>query len=130
MRTLSPDIMIFSVFQKHLHVNVNTHVHNEVLTAMRDAGLPVIELQGRYNGVNELSILVQGFEHRAAVEHACKSFNQECYLESYNDRATSLVYPDGRRESIGTLTNVSESEAKAAIGYSFNPISGQYFVTK
>lgn len=130
MRTLNPDIMIFSVFQKAVSETQNAETHKQVLTAMRDAGLPVIELQGRYDGVNELSILVQGFEYRSTVEKACKTFNQECYLESYNDRATSLVYPDGRRQSIGTLTNVSESEAKAAIGYSFNPISGQYFVTK
>ena len=130
MRALNTNIMIFSVFQKGVSKELNTSRHNAVLQSLKRSNTPCIELQGKYDGNEELSILVEGFEHRQDVEYFCREYSQECYLESYNDRATSLVYPDGRRQPIGTLTNVSESEAKASIGYSFNPISEQYFITK
>lgn len=129
MRTL-PNVLIFSVFQKGVSVTQNDATHKQVLQALNDSGVPCIELTGRYNGVNEKSILVQGFEYRATVEKACKTFSQECYLESHNDRATSLVYPDGRRESIGILTAVSHDEAMNAIGFSYNPIAKQYYICK
>lgn len=127
---LKPNILIFSVFQNSVSKKQNEINHNEVLKAVQDKGLTAMELQGRYNGSNELSILVSGFEHRALVEHTCKAFNQESYLESHNDRATFLIYKDGRRESIGTLTNVSQSEEEASNAFSYNPISGQYFICK
>ncbi|NJO48173.1 MAG: hypothetical protein HC840_00495 [Leptolyngbyaceae cyanobacterium RM2_2_4] len=130
MRALNSNILIVSVFQLKLSQALSHDTHREVLTALQDSGVPVLELQGRYNGVNELSILVDGFEHRATVERIAKTFNQECYLESHNDRATFLVYPDGRRESIGTLVGVSKHEAETVGSYSYNPLVDQYFVTR
>lgn len=97
---------------------------------MKNQDLPVLELEGKYNGTEERSILVRGFEHRSIVEKLCKEFNQECYLESHNDRSTALVYPDGHRESLGTLIPVSRSEAEAVGSWSYNPEVRQYFITK
>lgn len=130
MRDLKPNVLIFSVFQKSQSESVNQKVHAMILAEMQKSALPVIELQGRYNGVNESSILIQGFEHRETVQRLCREFNQECYLESHNDRATFLVYPNGKTESIGTLTNVSKDEAIQNGSYSFNAIADAYFITK
>lgn len=130
MRAILPNILIFSVYQSKLSQALNFDTHNEVMQALKGAGVPVLELDGVYNGSSEKSILVDGFEHRATVERLCKTFNQECYLESHNDRATSLVYPDGSRVAIGTLQNVSEVEAKQNGSYSYNPKADAYFVTK
>lgn len=130
MRDLKPNILIFSVFQSKLSQALNHDTHREVLTALKGAGLPVIELQGQYNGSPEMSILIQGFEHRATVERLCQKFNQECYLESHNDRATFLVFPNGDRQSIGTLVAVSKAEAEAHGSFSYNPIADQHFVTR
>lgn len=127
---LKPNVLIFSVFQKGLPELVNQMAHKQLFAILERQGFPVLALSGRYNGVNELSILIEGFQHRETVERLCKEFNQESYLESHNDRATFLVYPDGRRESIGTLTPVSKTEAKASSGYSYNPVVDQYFVTR
>ena len=127
---LKPNLLIVSVFQDSVLEDINRARHGNALKVLQSKGVPCIELQGRYLGKNELSILVQGFENRELVERLSSEFNQKCYLESYNDRATFLVYPDGRRDSIGTLQNVSQDEAEAADGYSFNPISGQYFISK
>lgn len=125
-----PNILIVSVFQNHLHKDVNTHVHNETLKAMIDAGIPAIELQGRYKGVNELSILVEGFEYRQTVEKIAKSFNQESYLESHNDRHTNLIFLNGSVQSIGTLTPVSKEEAEKADAFSYNAHVNQYYIVK
>lgn len=127
---IKSNILIVSVFQSKLSQALNHDTHREVLKALKDSGVPVLELQGRYNGVNELSILVDGFEHRSTVERIAKTFNQECYLESHNDRATFLVYPDGRRESIGTLTPVSKQEAEQVGSFSYNAVIDQHFVTR
>jgi hypothetical protein len=127
---IKSNVLIFSVFQKGLPELVNKMAHTQILSILKRQGFPVLELQGRYNGAEELSILVDGFEHRDTVARLCSEFNQECYLESHNDRATFLVFPNGDTQSIGTLTGVSKQEAEAVGSYSYNPIIDQYFVTK
>lgn len=127
---IKSNILIFSVFQAKHSKALNVDTHAQVLATLKQAGLPVLELQGKYKGNEELSILVDGFEHRATVERLCKTFNQECYLESHNDRATSLVYPDGTRQDVGTLVPVSKQEAEAVGSYSYNPLVDQHFITR
>lgn len=127
---IKPNVLIFSVCQAALPELVNKMAHTQMLSILQNQGMPIMELQGRYNGSNEMSILIQGFEHRETVERICKDFNQECYLESHSDRATFLVYPDGRKESIGTLTPVSKQEAEQVGSFSYSPLMDQYFVTQ
>ena len=127
---INPNILIFSVFQKGLPEIVNRMAHDQFLEILEREGFPVLSLSGRYNGVDELLILIENFDHREIVERLCREFNQESYLESHNDGTTFLVYPDGRRELIGKMTHVSETEAKAASSYSYSPLRDQYFVTK
>lgn len=126
---IRPNILIVSVFQKGVDAKQNVESHAQVLQTLKSTGVPHVELQGKYNGIEELSILVQGFEYRSVVERLAKAFNQECYLESHNDRATSLVFADGSRQNIGTLVNVTKEEAEANGSYSYNPNAG-YFITR
>lgn len=127
---LKPNVLIFSVFQKGTVWSVNRDRHAKVMQDLETQGVPCIELTGKYNNELELSILVQGFEFRPLVEALAKKYSQECYLESYSDRSSALVYPDGRREMIGTLTPVSKLEADAVGSWSYNKIADQYFITK
>lgn len=127
---LKPNILIFSVFQKNATPEVNKDIHSSVLYVLLDQKLPAMELKGRYNGTDESSILIQGFEHREVVERLCKEFGQECYLESHNDRATFLVFPDGSKKYIGVLTPVDENEAQQVGSYSYNEAVGQFYITK
>lgn len=127
---LKPNVLIFSVFQTKNSQALNFDTHKETLKSLKAQGLPVLELQGRYNGVDEMSILVEGFQNRSLVEGLCKKHSQECYLESHNDRATNLVFPDGSTQSIGTLVPVSKEEAMAVGNFSYNEAVGQYFVTR
>lgn len=127
---LKSNILIFSVFQKGNSLTANEYTHKAVLAALKSEGLPVLELRGKYEGAEELSILIEGFQHRDTVERIAKTFNQECYLESHNDRATFLVYPDGTTKNIGTLTPVSKQEAEESGSYSYNPVVDQHFITR
>lgn len=127
---IRPEIMIVSVFQKNSTYRLNLDRHNETIDFLKLKNIPHLELHGRYEGIEERSILIEGFKHRSLVEDLAKTFKQECYLESHNDRATFLVFPYGKTKFIGTLVPVSEVEAKALGNYSWNPVSDQYFVTK
>lgn len=125
-----PNILIFSVFQKTVPAPLNEMAHQKVLSLLKTEGIPSMELQGQYEGSDETSILVEGFEHRATVERICQDFAQECYLESHNDRATFLVFPNGDKQAIGTLVPVSKQEAEQLGNFSYNPVVDQYFVTR
>ncbi len=124
------NILIFSVFQKGQTWEANRNAHVKAMQFLKTSLIPHMELTGRYDGNDELSILVDGFKYRDVVAMFCKANNQECYLESHNDRATFLVFPDGKVQGIGRLTGVSKEEAMGAIGYSYNPLVDQYFITK
>lgn len=123
-----PNILIVSVFQRGVNRNQNVDTHIQVMQTLKDTGIPYVELQGKYNGIEELSILIPGFEYRPVVEKLVKTFNQESYLESHNDRSTSLVYADGEREYIGKLVSVSKEEAERAGAYSYNPLVDAYYI--
>lgn len=127
---LKPNILIVSVFQKSQTLEENTNSHKYVMQVLKANGIPCLTLHGKYDGSEELSILFDGFEYRDIVEKIAKTHKQECYLESHNDRATFLVYPDGTTKSIGTLVPVSKEEAEVAGSYSYNPRVDQHFITR
>lgn len=125
---LKPNIMIFSVFESGKTHAENMEWHRHVISLLEKGDMPFLELQGKYNGVEELSILIEGFEHRERVEGLVNLFQQECYLESHSDRRTFLVFKDGTRKDIGTLTAVTKEEAERVGSYSYNPVARSYFV--
>ena len=127
---LKSNVLIFSVFRKDRSNAMNEAFHANTLKELKALGLPVVELEGKYNGSEETSILVQGFENRVIVERLCTEFSQECYLESHNDRASFLVYPNGSKVGIGTLTPVSKEVAEASGSYSYNRVAQQHFITR
>jgi hypothetical protein len=127
MRHIS-SLLVFSVFQRSESTHVNNVAHEMVLTWLRDAGIPVVALRGKYDGTEELSILVDGFQHRSVVERICREYKQECYIELHPDRFASLVFLDGKRRDLGMLQSVPEHEALGADGYLYNPRSGYFIV--
>lgn len=124
---LQPNIMVFSVYQKD--ALYNDIEHNLVIERLAVAKVPYKVLLGLYKGVTEQSILVQGFEHRGTVEALCAEYNQQCYLESHNDRMSFLVFPNGTKQKVGILKTLSASDALKQECYSFCPELNQYYVT-
>lgn len=127
---IKSNILIVSVFQKSKTTEQNLKAHDNLMSSLKADNIPHLSLLGQYEGIKELSVLIKGFEYRGLVETIAKNHNQECYLESHNDRATFLVYADGRRDSIGTLTPVSKAEAESMGNFSYDRVAGQYFVTR
>jgi len=130
MRTIQPEIMIFSVFQSSRPITSNIVEHNATIMQLKGLKIPYLELEGYYKGIGKKSILVQGFEHRQIVEDFVKVHNQEYYLESHNDRISYLVCPDGTKTLMGKLVNVSKIEALKEDNYSYNPVTNEYFITR
>jgi hypothetical protein len=127
---LKSNIMIFSVFQLGQSDAVNLSNHTQVVGTLKAKGIPLSQLNGKYNGQKEHSILVEGFEHRDTVERVCGIFNQECYLESHCDRESFLVYPTGAKVAVGKLQGVPKAIATAMNSYTYEPTLDQYYVTK
>lgn len=128
MRSINSNIMIFSVYRSGTSSFDNYYAHRKAVENFQHAGIPFVELEGVFNGVKELSIMVLGFQYRQIVESYSREYNQECYLESHNDRVTFLVYPDGSRIRLGVLRSVSQSEALAARGYTYRPDTNTYYL--
>lgn len=122
--------LIVSVFLTSENEETNKHNHKTVVQRFKDKQLAFIELQGKYNGIPEQSLLIDGFEYRALVERLAKEYSQESYLESHSDGSTFLIFTNGSKEFIGQFLAISPEEAQASGSYSYNPHTKQYFGTR
>lgn len=122
-------IIIFSVFNKQQSAEHNRDVHETVKFSLATKNIGYKELLGHYKGDSELSILVRA-EHENLVKDLCKQFKQECYLVSGPERDTSLVYPDGTDQKLGTLQRVSEHEAKSSISFTYDFSDNSFWLAK
>ncbi len=122
--------LIVSVYLSSENEETNKSNHKAVLQRLEQLQVPHIELQGKYKGIDELSILIDSFDHRALVQNLAKEFSQESYLESNDDGSTYLAYADNTLEYIGQFENVPKNHAEAYSSYSYNPKSDQYFITR
>ena len=122
-------IIIFSVFRANETNEYNKDVHETVKVSLQSKNIGFKELMGVYNGVSELSLLVLA-NHENVVKDLCAQFKQECYLFSGPDRNSELVYPDNRRESIGTLQRISEHEAKTLKSFTYDFTDNSFWACK
>lgn len=126
MRTLNPEILIFSVFHANRDDASNQDNHQCTVNRLTQLGIGHKVLDGVYKNTSEKSILVLS-DRIDLVRVLCKQFNQECYLRSDSDRNTYLVYPDGTESHIGTLKRISESDAKRLDAYSIDTTDGSFW---
>jgi hypothetical protein len=122
-----PNILIFSMYKTNESVDTNINRHKYAIKVLLRYKVSFSEVIGYYNNKSEQSIIVHGFEHRELIEMLCDYSNQDCYLESHNDRSTFLVYPDERREYIGVLKPVSQRDAEKSGNYTYHPYLNQYY---
>lgn len=126
-----PNILIFSTFRAENTNGLNEMRHANVMQQLANKGIPHKEVIGQYGGIQEKSVLIEGFEHREEVARLAKLYNQDCYLESHgNDRFTSLVYMDGRREDLGYLQRVSSREIDPMEGFTYDLVTDSFWVTR
>lgn len=116
-------IVIVSVYQQ---TKDDLDNHKNTIAQLELMQVPHLELEGSYKGVKEKSILLP-VKFKRIAEMLARDYNQETYLESHNDRMTELVYSGGHSIRIGTLAEVTESEALESGNYSYNPITKVYY---
>lgn len=123
--------LVFSVYNSSRPLVENIDQHTALIDDLTNSRIPYVELLGSYKGVQERSILISNADkYIYLVEQLCKLHGQESYLSLDVDRHAELVYlSDSRRESIGYITAVSETEAKSKDAWSYNPIVKQYYIT-
>ena len=130
MKEVNSEIMIFSVFQKDLSLESNMANHKLALEFLNKYSVPYLELQGKYNGSEELSILLNDLGYRSTVEKLCAAYRQECYLEADDERNAKLVFADYTTASIGKLMCVSKDKAESKGSYSYNPVNNCYYIAE
>jgi len=127
MHNVTERVYIFSVFNSTRTAKENEETHKETMRELKARHYTPTEVKGRYNGIDETSIMLYGTNLTEPVidELAKKNF-QESYLVVYHDGVAELVYSSGNRKIMGDFISVSESEDKSKDAYS--KIGNQWFV--
>jgi len=134
MRTLTPNKIIFSVYQSNRREIDNHDNHKAMLESLK---IPSFEVWGFYKGQPELSIVVtsenykQHLERLVYVKGIAKQFNQESILEVSSDDSARLHFIKTEEvKPLGTFQEVSKDEAQSKDAYTFEPVNARFFVAK
>jgi hypothetical protein len=126
MHNVTERVYIFSVYNSTRSETENADVHKRHLELLKAKGYSPTTVDGRYQGNDEKSILLFGFNStESVVEEIAKAQLQESYLVVYFDGFSELVFNTGTRKGIGTMRQVSEAEAKSKDA--FSKIGSQWF---
>jgi hypothetical protein len=125
------NIVIFSVFRNEF-ADTNEKSHRSTILALNGIGIETTEVLGVYNGSSEKSIMVDATIYNYEnVLSIAKIFKQESVLRVDHLGNAHLYFPENTTVlSIGTLTEVSEAEAKSNDSYTYLPDSNVYLITK
>jgi hypothetical protein len=127
MHNVTERVYIFSVYNSTRSEAENAEVHKRHLELLKAKGYSPTTVDGRYQGKDEKSILLFGFNStESVVGEISKAQLQESYVVVYYDGFAELVFNTGARKGIGTMKQVSETEAKSKDA--FSKIGSQWFV--
>jgi hypothetical protein len=127
MHNVTERVYIFSVYNSTRDEALNYDVHKKHLQLLKDKRYSVTEIEGRYNGKDERSILVYGTNQtEKMIEEFSRAQLQESYLVVYHDGFSELVFSTGIRKGIGTMKLTTESDAKSRTAYS--KVGNQWFI--
>lgn len=127
MHNVTERVYIFSVFNSTRSAKENEETHKETMRELKARHYTPTEVKGRYNGIDETSIMLYGTNlTEPTIEELAKKNFQESYLIVYHDGVAELVYSNGNRKIMGDFVSVSETEAKSRDAYS--KIGNQWFV--
>lgn len=117
------NVVFFSVYNGS---RLDAANHIRVFKQLNRIGLSPKLVDGRYNGVNEKS-LVLPISAMKLVEKLARQFKQESILIVYSDRSAALKFIEKDSiESIGNFTEVSQQVALS--GNAFSLINQRYYV--
>jgi len=127
MHNVTERVYIFSVFNSQRNAAANAVEHSETIGSLKAKHYAPTEVEGRYNGIEEKSIMLYGTNlTEPMIDELAKRNFQESYLVIYHDGVAELVYSNGNRKILGDFVSVSEEKAKSKDAYS--KIGNQWFV--
>ena len=127
MHNVTERVYIFSVFNSTRSAKENEETHKETMRELKARHYTPTEVKGRYNGIDETSIMLYGTNlTEPTIEELAKKNFQESFLIVYHDGVAELAYSNGNRKIMGDFVSVSEAEAKSRDAYS--KIGNQWFV--
>ena len=127
MHNVTERVYIFSVFNSQRSEAANVAEHLETIRSLKAKHYTPTEVEGRYNGIDEKSIMLYGTNlTEPVIDELAKRNFQESYLIVYHDGVAELVYSNGNRKILGEFVQAKESDAKSKDAYS--KIGSQYFV--
>lgn len=129
MHNVTERVYIFSVFNSKRAKVLNEVEHDVTIQTLKAKHYTPTEVVGRYNGIDEKSIMLYGTNlTEPMVRELCAKNFQESFLVVYHDGVAELVYSNDNRKILGDFVPVTETEAKARDAYS--KIGNQYFVVE
>ena len=96
----------------------------------RNVGYRIVE--GVYKMIPEVTYVLPAptEDYIAQWLELASEFNQECILYRNAEGTAFLVYPNGDREKLGQLEQVTKEEAFSAGSYTYDPINETYWSVK
>lgn len=135
MRALKTNKVFFSVFQANESEWVNQANHEYVLATLYERGITFRVVKGVYKGVAELSILLESNDISKHIDNVSTAielatmYKQESIMSvNHDDSAYLMQVKHGDAFPMGTFREATESEATQVPNYTFDPLSGRYFV--
>jgi hypothetical protein len=129
MHNVTERLYIFSVYNSSRNVKENHEVHTRHLAMLAAKGYSVAEVDGRYSGTEEKSILLYGTNlTEPVVQEFSRAQLQESYLIVYHDAVAELVFNTGARKILGEFRATTEGVAKSKEAYS--KIGNQWFIVE
>jgi len=128
--------MFVSAFQSGFTGDANWINHNKAREMLKREGVVFGEVKGCYKGKLEYAFILvsdsqQGHKDNFQLAYSLgQLFNQESILEVHNDDTAVLHYLGGDSVKLGQLVEVPSAEALASDSYTFEPVTGRYFVVK
>ena len=133
MKPILPAFVVLSAFRGEYDLQHNLARHASLGEWLRDRGIGIKSLVGRYKDEQEASWLaVLPTDYASALDEirriAFALCSQESILVVDPDRACTLHYADGEVEAIGQFKAVTKAVADRHSGASYDPSQDQWYV--
>ena len=126
--------LIFSVERAANDPFINAQNHAALLHLLKSKSIPHREIDGKFNGINEQSIVV-GADYENVVIGICQMFEQDCYLyvnTAHNNEAwlrdCGNGWYEGGETYIGRFKSTCSYLAEKYGDYSHDPKTDQHHV--
>jgi len=122
-------IFFISAYDTKESERINAANNLSLLEDLKRLGFDPVEVEGRYQGIDEQSFAVKGtFQHEVGLIELAKSYGQQSILSLEATWQAETLFTSGVRFPSGTMVEVDKDTALNDVGYSY--INEKYFILK